>query len=226
MDWRSLKELDRFLASLSSELGRAMQKNVIPTNWLNTQKGSRKGQLHSRILGLLAKVSADLGYIVEVESGFNPKSSRQFRPDIQLWESDSHKFLVEYESTNSSDLRVLKKDLAHYVQSLDNDQFPEYWLVLYTLPDSASGNWRSWDHRASNPQLTSIRKNPHQYYKSVFRQPFGRYPKKDLPSAARYIENSPDWGKRKIIFVNLTINGLEVDFPSRLGRKYPLGVKI
>lgn len=145
--------------------------------------------LHSRVLAILGKSGFHLEYVVEVAPGFKPqpakgvKPDRQFKPDIQLCkkdrhslqpESDIHSLLIEYESTNSSDLRILRKDLTHFKQSQNNEPFPDYWLVIYTLPNKPVTEWTLWDfHSKFDPRAVEMKVNPHRYYKKLFEDPSG-----------------------------------------------------
>ncbi len=206
--WPDLVELDDFLATLSKNFNDALRRNVIPSDWLNTTAdGNVDGKLHSRVLGLLAKTGFELDYVVEIESGFTPVKARQFHPDVQLWKSDRPVFLIEYESTNSSDERVMDNKLQHYVDSLSHEGFPEFWLEMYTLPDGMVSNWKSWYHKAG-PQLQLIRSNPYRYYKGKFEKKFSQ------------AVGNEQWLKHKLIFLNLSTQSLEVDFPTGLNKKY------
>jgi len=218
-----LRQLDKFLKILCKNLFSAIKMNIIPPEWLNEQKGAAESALHSRVWGMLAKTGFELGYVVEINAGFKPINSRQFLADIQLWKSNRLIFLIEYESTYASDLRILRKDLQHYVDSAGNSNFPDYWLVIYTLPDHAVGIPKSPLHRLGNRSLWEIRGNPHKYYKKVFENPSLRY-SQPLPSVAEYIDNNRKWNNAKIFFVNLSEEGLEIDFPKRLNRKYLFGL--
>jgi hypothetical protein len=207
-----VKELHEFLVALCKNLSEAIEDNAIPCDWLCSSKGNQDYMLHSRVLGMLAKTGFDLNYIVEIEAGFKPEGRRQFKPDIQLWKSDDLRFVVEYESTNSSDLRVISKDLRHYVESRGNSPSPAFWLVIYTLPDHAveASDWKFWGLTKSDPCRRSIAKNPHKYYKKLL--------SKEL--AQSKIDSNSDWETKKIFFTNLTEEGLEIDFPTRFNKKY------
>lgn len=214
---QELRELDELLTALCNNLSKALEHNMIPPEWLENQEGDVESMLHSRVWAVLAKTGFDLDYVVEVSSGFKPIDARQFRPDIQLWRSDKLVFLIEYESTNSSDSRVLWKDLKHYVDSAGNSTFPDYWLVIYTLPDHRVDKWKSWDYRSTDPVVYQIRKNPHEYYKRFFEKPSPDYQNLNV---VENIDNNPNWEKRKIVFINLSNKSLEIDFPKTLRKKY------
>ncbi len=65
--------------------------------------------------------------------------------------------------------------------------------------------------------------NPHKFYKKVFVNPQDSgIPKlMNHPGIYKYTENE-DWNRRKIFLINLTVNGLEIDFPERFNKRYYL----
>jgi hypothetical protein len=209
----TFRELNRFLNKLSENLCQAIEDGAIPRDWLCSSKGNSDYMLHSRVWGILAKTGFDLDYIVELDAGFRPDGSRQFKPDVQLWKSNDLRFLIEYESTNSSYAEVLLTDLQRYVDSGENEDFPRYWLIIYTLPDNAidPSAWKFWHIKKNDPLIWRIAENPHKYYK-------------DFLKTTHIQKGLDDFGgseNGEVVFANLTEGGLEIDFPSRLNRKYP-----
>jgi len=134
---KKLVEFDRFMNTLAKNLSSAINRDIIPSKWLDGQEGSKERMLHGRMLWILAKTGDALDYVVEIDSGFKysiADKARQFRPDVQLWTKEPKlQFLVEYEGTNSQDSRILWKDLQHYYDSTDCKYPPKYWLILYTF---------------------------------------------------------------------------------------------
>ena len=221
-------ELNEFLKTFARNVSWAREEGRIQDDFLTTTEWNSESVAHSRIHALIAKSGFDLDYVVEVEAGFKPKQGRQFKPDVQLWKSNDIRFLIEYESTNSADTRVLRKDLKHYVDSLANDMgklFPEYWLIIYTFPDSAvnSSKWHSWDYLKQDTKYKKMTDKPHQFYREVFKNPrhSGIPDVMNHLGICEYSENRK-WNERKIFLINLTVNGLEIDFPERFNTKYPL----
>lgn len=209
----SFRELNQFLNKLCENLRQALEDGAIPRDWLSSNKGSSDYMLHSRVWGILAKTGFELDYIVEIDAGFRPDGLGQFKPDVQLWNSDNLRFLIEYESTNSSYSEVLLKDLQRYVDSGENEVFPRYWLIVYTLPDHAidPSAWRFWHIKKSDPLTGRIAENPHKYYKDVLKK----------TRASKGIDDFGSSENGAIILANLTEEGLEIDFPIRLNMKYP-----
>ena len=212
------QELDVFLKTIANNLSKAIKHNILPTEWFSSNSGNRESVLHARVLAILAKSGCDLKYVVEIEPGFKPACGRQFRPDLQLWRSDHQSFLIEYESTNSSDSRILWKDLPHFEQSRNNEPFPDFWLIIYTLPNEPVTKWKIYDYRTNDPRVVEMKANPHKYYKKIFEDPSGF--DNSPPNILEYTVANSDWRHRRIIMVNLTEQGLEIDYPAWLNKHY------
>jgi hypothetical protein len=223
-------ELDRFMKAFAKNMSLARQKGIILDDFLTTVKYNRESVSHSRIWALIVKTGSDLDYVIEIAAGFAPTEGRQFYPDVQMWNSDQLEFLIEYESTNSSDSRVIYSDLQHYDKSKQDSSktFPRYWLVLYTLPNKSVKDWSRWDYNKSDYAFDLMVQSPHKFYKRGFKDPayLSEYGEpKQCPNIAEYpgITNyteSEDWNTHRIFFINLTDNGLEIDFPERFTKEY------
>jgi hypothetical protein len=225
-------ELDELLRSFLDNLLWALDDKFIVEEFFRTVEYNSQSVAHSRIHALLAKTGFDLNYMVEIESGLG-----RFRPDIKLWKNDEFIFLIEYESTNSSDSRVLSNDLPNYEKTkmkLPTDEMPKYWLIIYTLPDFAVEDWSRCDYNKSDYAFASVLKNPHRFYKKGFREPrllCSPEPPKccpDIADTAKYpnvhhYTDAEDWSSNKIFLINLTIDGLEIVFPERFNKRYNFG---
>lgn len=222
-------ELDKFLRGFASNISWARQKESIQNDFLRTTRYNYENLTHARIQALIAKTGFDLDYTVEVEVGFKLfklPNANSFKSDVQLWKSNNLRFLIEYESTNSADGRILWKDMQHYEDSLANDideNFPEYWLIMYTFPDSAvnSSDWGAGDYPKRHWKYPMMINNPHKFYKKVFINPHdsGIPELMNHPGIYKYTEHE-DWNRRKIFLINLAVNGLEIDFPERFNKRY------
>jgi hypothetical protein len=236
------KELDTFLAKLRDNLSKAKGKTIEP-EWFNTNKGSKHSKLHSRVWGILAKTGFDLKYTVGIETGFIAGKSGSFSPDVQLWEKSKKSkltFLIEYESTNSSDSRIIDRDLRYCFDALNaahdqSKELPYFWLILYTLPDHRPTSWYHHDYQARKDRdaYSEMVENPHDFYKKAFKNPAllkgTKYPNrwkrdevkpKDCHSVSECSKKARK-ANRKVFLVNLTQTGLKIDFPSRLNKEYP-----
>lgn len=213
---KKLAEFYRFMNTFTNNLSSTINRDIIPSKWLDSQEGSKERMLHGRMLWILAKTGDVLDYVVEIDTGFKyfiADKTRQFRPDVQLWTKEPKlQFLIEYEGTNSQDSRILWKDLQHYYDSTDCNYPPEYWLILYTFPDHPVDKVPQWLRQESTFDSFAERhfkRNPHHYFKSLL----------DTELSAN-IGRGLEWDKRMIFLINLTSTGLEIDFPKQFNRKY------
>ncbi len=219
-------DLDDFLKCFASNISWAKQKDIIQDEFLNTTHSNYDNMTHARIQALIIKTGFDLDYVVGTEVGFKPTAGAKFKADALFWKSDDLRFLIEYESTNSADRRILKKDLQHYVDSLENEiskKYPKYWLIIYTFPDFAvdSCDWNSGDYYKNYHKYDIMRRNPHRFYKEGFRTPskLGLRKLVNHPGISKFT-NCDGWQMRKLFFINLTVKGLEIDFPEHFAKKY------
>lgn len=231
MKLKGFAELDEFLDRLADNISLAKKTNKITDEHLRTTRYNRGKVAHKTICDIISSTGAELNYDRDENKGFYFKEGGYFLPDVLLWKGEDLRFLIEYESTNSSDSRVIDTDLQHYINSMTIDlgqTFPEYWLLIYTLPDSVVVDWPTWDYGKKDMMYTSMTGNPHRFYKEAFKNPkyFGD-PKRsksdrhitEYPGVSEYTE-STNWKSRKLFFINLTISGLEIDFPERFSGKY------
>ena len=95
---------------------------------------------------------------------------RRWQPDVVLWNNHRPILVIEYESLNSSDNRVLEKDLDWYSiwASLQAERVS--LLIITTLPDFEFANYElrytspgqyNFEHRG---EVTHIKRNPFQYW--------------------------------------------------------------
>jgi hypothetical protein len=115
----------------------------------------------------------------EKELGKNPK----WRPDVRLLGSQEQILgVIEYESLNSSDERVIVKDAYKYEGWTETLECPVPLLIITTLPNySAPNYWLRWtgcnrreiwsdynvEHRS---KIAKIRENPFLYWYAHYRR--------------------------------------------------------
>src|SRR5208337_2701391 len=124
-----------------------VQSGHLPHLWFEKHSiSSPKSILHSRILGILARMNLGDGWVIDVERALKPqlKGRSQFTPDIIGWTPENRMaFVIEYESINSSDSRVEWKDISNYSKYVKNpstdDGLPILWIIITTLKDGPVG---------------------------------------------------------------------------------------
>ncbi len=169
-------------AQLVNELFRRLQTRIelLPKGFYDTFAYTHRGQglTHPVTLGLLAAVVTELPGVAIATIDHHPNDCHgaKFQPDILAVSRQLGPVLaIDYESPNSSDARVPRKDWAAYARwRTTGATFP--YCVITTLPDAARPQWelRYTSSRGCNhgfaPFRSKIRENPfafwYDYYKA------------------------------------------------------------
>ena len=130
-----------FLDALREVVG-SIAPDLMPSALFDTFRFTRTGNnyAHPRVWGTAVKAAWDIvptGGFVEVDTRLNDNRGHKFQPDLLLRDAKGTVLLaVDIESPNSSDARLLPKDVDAYVEwSRHNDDFP--YLVVTMLPRRA-----------------------------------------------------------------------------------------
>jgi hypothetical protein len=169
----------QILSNFANTLKDLMKDNVITIEHLETTNHNKLNETHSLVLGALCY---SINQLIEKESiialghGLKPKAFRKkFTPDISLWKANGKRKLValiDYESTNSSDSRIVKRDLRNYENYIESPQpfdIPKFWAIIVTLPSKKvrESDWYSWDDidkRIPKTEYVKMLENPFQYW--------------------------------------------------------------
>ena len=205
--------LKRIMRGVSRRIEALCKEGQFSRDYVEDIRYRKHRRLHSRMLGILSSVGHDLGYMVDIERGLKPNEGSAFNPDILLWKNNEPILLLEYESTNSSDYRVIEKDLANFKISaeslLEDCSLPRFWVVLTTLPDKSVTSWSNWEGYSAK-EYERIKENPRKFYKRWFIQEFSKVPNKLF-------------NRSKLFLFNLNERGIELVFPSTRRRTiYPV----
>lgn len=178
--------VEQFLAAVRRALATAapgLLPDALFATFDHTTTGSNEA--HPRVWGACALAAWEVGDpagIVEIDPRLN-RAGAKFQPDILLRSADGQILLaVDIESPNSSDARLLPKDVDAFTRWADtNGGFP--YVVVTMLPDRASANWQLRWRRGYNAAHASrhgeIAKNPFRYWYGVLANDRGlieRYP--------------------------------------------------
>lgn len=150
---------------------------------------------HQRTTALLAHAAWMLPTAPAVEQencyviGSRPDPDRpgkqkaiKWQPDMVLKSATGTPLLfVDFESPNSSDFRVIDRDVAlWYVNWIASGHPASEYLIITSLPDAKAPTWRSRYGQADGFDLVKARENPFRYWYSIFRRRFKatwkRYP--------------------------------------------------
>lgn len=133
------------IKKLSEEIEMLKQKDLLTNDWIS-QYGqyARRKRFHGRMLGVITKIGHDLGYVVDIERGWElrdgiptDKGKRRWAvsPDITfLDELGSPKIFIDFNTIDmvfSIDGKL--KDFEFYLKN-GEEGIPNYCLLIQTLP--------------------------------------------------------------------------------------------
>ena len=124
---------------------------------------------------------------------------KRFTPDISLWNHSHNSKLVgvvDYESTNSSDSRIIRRNFENYrqhVQTSSHSNIPEFWIIITSLPSKkvSKSDWYSWDlirKRISGDEYLKLLENPFEYWFPKFSEGFSQL-REQLEKCPLYVAN-------------------------------------
>lgn len=143
------------------------------------------------------------------------KWSGWFKPDICVVDDQDHTVaVVEYESVNSSDERLMGKDMRHFQRAIQEYQgttanLPPFWIIISTLPDEPVAGWRwyGWNRDLDYPPPVKDRAardaNPLAYYSQHLHAELGAM----WTRIRQGFGNDPDI---KLVWVNLMPDAIRV----------------
>ena len=130
---------------LAVRLQQALQG--VPDRFLDTFEFTATGQnlTHPIILGALSRLAWDLlpgVRFVGIDVRLNRGGGVKFQPDVVAFDGQlGHLLFLDYESPNSSDARIPRKDIDAYCAwtQLSGEAVP--YIIITTLPDCESPRW-------------------------------------------------------------------------------------
>lgn len=216
------EELNKIIQSICKKIEELSAKEYFSVEYIEKIKYRKHNELSSRMLGIISSIGTELGYIVDIGRGIKPSNTRKFNPDILFLKDKKLIALFEYESTNSSDYRILSKDLKNFKASAISDiELPKFWLIITTLPNKQVSSWSNW--RLSEwAKKFGIRKTKNKLYYQLKENPKTFYYRGFLSEFEKVDKNL--FNNSKLFLLNLNSDGITLEFP--LKRVYPIKWKI
>jgi hypothetical protein len=150
-----------------------------PHDFYDSFEHTRTGNnlTHPWTWGLLSKILWDLKGItrVGIDVRFNARNGIKFQPDLVAYAKGKPVLFVDYESPNSSDARVLKKDAKPYLAWVKRRNTGAEYIIITTLPARRCPQWkvRSGSKGSPNYKFRSkrheIRSNPFEFWYGYYR---------------------------------------------------------
>jgi hypothetical protein len=160
-----------FFKELSKEI-----KNV-PNDFYDSFKYTKTGNnlTHPRTIGYILKVLWKLRdrITIDVDRRINEKGIK-FQPDIFVNDrKDKPLLIIDYESPNSSDARIPKKDIEPYLIWVKSKMRIPY-IIITTLPKCDTPSWELRYETSHRHKSKEIRSNPFKYWYDFYKRKLQR----------------------------------------------------
>ncbi|MFA6328946.1 MAG: hypothetical protein WCY41_05870 [Candidatus Micrarchaeia archaeon] len=198
---------EKFLKGFEKLLKNSLESDEYWTTFKYTSTGNN--YCHALTWGMIVKVLAGVKETKELYINIPLKPGKiTFRPDTYAVSNDGSRLAIDFESPNSSDARVVKKDVMQFLDFLAEGGGVKEYIVVTSLPERSS----KWELRYTSAggcnkghrlHRKEICKNPKKYWFSFY--------KKELSKI-----KAPKSHLKRILFVN--INGKHLEFMRMWGK--------
>ncbi|GEM_PF-6588661 len=194
-----------FLKQFAQEIVALRKSGHFSDDWLLDGRYNHYGRLHGRLWAAMVRaVSENLVPNLEVRL---QKGKRKFKPDLLICgRKDVPKLMVELESTNSSDWRVITRDIPRIKYLAQADGYPSSALIITVLP-SEHVKYLPMHGDLTREEKAKRRKNPYEFYRDKFLRSF-----KNLIKAQSTIS---------VVWANLDLDGIRLEFWDRVYERKP-----
>ncbi|MCX6707545.1 MAG: hypothetical protein NT001_05400 [Candidatus Woesearchaeota archaeon] len=157
-----------------------------------TQTGNNK--THPRTLGFIVKTLSELGIdLIDIDSKLNEKGIK-FQPDLIGRDfNEKERIIIDYESPNSSDARIIEKDIEPYLKWVECTKKRDVpYIIITTLPDKESQKWelkytsKGYYNEKHKGKKADVQKNPFRYWHNVYEE---EIKSKGIKSGSIYLVN-------------------------------------
>jgi hypothetical protein len=170
----------------SSNIRNRVKGGYLSSDWVTDGYWIDQRWLHGTFWGALVSAGPENSMPI-----IEPTIMRGFRPDLVFINSNHEKIaVIEYESANSSDERLVLKDLRHFREAIleykerkehsDDPGWvvPKMWMIISTLPSCSVVRWPWHGYNNSmhaGPKIKDRRKrdeSPLEYYEESLHAAF------------------------------------------------------
>jgi len=133
-----------------------------------------KNLCHPITWGLIVKAVSKLQGVayVGVDVRLNDREGHKFQPDVVGYSAELRELVfVDFESPNSSDARIPKKDVDPYLAWSERVDRPVPYVIITSLPDRPAEDWeirwlaKGQTNDGRHGDKAKIKKNPFQYWR-------------------------------------------------------------
>jgi len=196
------KIIKEILANFANSLKGLIKAVFIKSEHLESTSRNKLNETHASVWGALfhsIHLTFGMAYAVAINRSLKSESmKKRFTPDISLWNRNHNNKLVgivDYESTNSSDSRIVRRNFQNYHQYVQtsNSNIPEFWIIITSLPSKkvSASDWYSWDlirKRISKDEYLKLLENPFEYWVPKFSEGFSQL-REELKRCPLYVAN-------------------------------------
>jgi hypothetical protein len=191
--------LTHFLEQFAHKLSELYTSGHFTDQWLLDGRYNKDSRLHARLWGALIG-AAPPGYVPNVELLVHTpgRGERSFKPDLIICNSaDKQEMMIELESTNSSDQRVIYRDIDRlsYVARLEEP--PRLALLITVLPSQPVSYLPMYDGLPA-AKRAQRRKNPYAFHVDDYLNALDQLLSSNIPFS--------------VAWANLDVNGLYLEF--------------
>ena len=164
--------IDDFVDKFSSYIRKT------PEGFYDTFRFTRTGLnlTHPRTWGYAVQALKDSGiHTIDIDIRINDRG--KFQPDVIGRQEDGMEVLIiDYESPNSSDARIIEKDVNPYREWSEANNKETPYIIITTLPDKPGPEWelrytsKGYYNEHHKGKLPEITKNPFRYWYDFYRK--------------------------------------------------------
>ncbi len=171
--YRNLNELSAEFEILSKH--KMLDKSFFDS-WNHVK--SPNAECHPRVLGAIVKIFSNNYEFYDINNTIYDKNFN-WKPDLIFYnENGEIQLIFDYESPNSSDSRVIKKDFEKYKKFIEVKKKPTPYIGLTTLPSGSEV--KSWKLRPKSDYSKDednhykdkeiIKKDPRKYWLDLYKK--------------------------------------------------------
>jgi hypothetical protein len=172
---------------LSDKIGKMIEQEIqgLPRGFFDSFRYTKTGNnlTHPVMLGTIPRVLCNFTEVnfVGVDVRLNLGDGTKFQPDVVAYDKNfKHLVFLDYESPNSSDARILDKNVDQYLSWIKESRTNVPYLIITTLPNREVQGWelrytsKGYPNFPFRNRKEELVKNPFQFWYSYYRSEFSR----------------------------------------------------
>jgi len=172
------------ITQVVQELAEGLEKGIkpLPESFYDTFDYTKTGcnLTHPVTLGIISVILRGMLHVehVAVDWRVNLGNRVKIQPDLTAMDASLNPILfIDYESPNSSDFRVIKKDIMPYLNWQEKTNQLTPYIIITTLPNKLTPKWKLLWTSAKSKQYNQavkgfrdeVRKNPFEFWYRQYR---------------------------------------------------------